>query len=139
MILNDQEGHSDSFRINVESFRTFRDLLFHQQITGRAPVLKAWYILLALGDLKNPFVCLKFMQGMINEQAHFCYTYLPALIFQLCMTNERNTSTPCSFHHLVALILKGRDGGKLWNWVGPRVILIFKILDFPKIMGFLGK
>ena len=108
--LNDQEVHSDLFRINLESFRTFRDLVFYQQITWKEPILKAWYMLLTLGDLKNPFVCLKFMQGMINEQAYFRYTYLPALIFQLCMTNERNTSTPCSFHHLVALILKGRDG-----------------------------
>ena len=30
--VNDQVGHSDSFKINVESFRVFRDLLFYQQI-----------------------------------------------------------------------------------------------------------
>ena len=34
-ILNDQGGHSDSFRINVESFSAFRDPLFLKQIPGR--------------------------------------------------------------------------------------------------------
>ena len=35
LILNNQEGHSDSFRINLESIRTFRGLLFHKKGTGR--------------------------------------------------------------------------------------------------------
>ena len=35
LILNNQEGHSDSFRINLESIRTFRGLLFHKKMFGR--------------------------------------------------------------------------------------------------------
>lgn len=34
LIQNDQRGHSDSFRINMESFSTFEDLLFLKQIPG---------------------------------------------------------------------------------------------------------
>ena len=33
LILNDQGGHSDSFRIDLVSFRTFRGPLFLKQIT----------------------------------------------------------------------------------------------------------
>ena len=35
LILNDQGGHSDSFEINLELFRTFRGLLILKQITGK--------------------------------------------------------------------------------------------------------
>ena len=36
----DLTGHSDSFRINVESFRTFRGPQFIKQITGRELLLE---------------------------------------------------------------------------------------------------
>ena len=42
LILNDQD--LDLFRITVESFRTFRCLLFLKQITGRELLYKREYI-----------------------------------------------------------------------------------------------
>ena len=33
LVVNDQRGHSDSLRINLESFRTIRSPLFHKPVT----------------------------------------------------------------------------------------------------------
>ena len=39
MDLKLPRGHSDSFTINVESFRTFKGPLFFKQIKGRGPFI----------------------------------------------------------------------------------------------------
>ena len=43
LILGDQEGDIDSFRINSESFRTFRVPIFHKAATGQESFLDARY------------------------------------------------------------------------------------------------
>ena len=48
MTLNKSEILPWESKINLESFRTFRGLLFHQPITGRELFLEAWYVLPAL-------------------------------------------------------------------------------------------
>ena len=51
VILNNQDGPLDSFRINLESFRTFRGLLFHKKHYWKRNFLEARYILTALNIL----------------------------------------------------------------------------------------
>ena len=40
LVSNDQGGHSDSFGINLESFRTLKCLKFHKQMIGSELFLK---------------------------------------------------------------------------------------------------
>ena len=40
LVSNDQGGHSDSFGINLESFRTLKCLKFHKQMIGSEHFLK---------------------------------------------------------------------------------------------------
>ena len=56
LMLNDKGGHLDSFKINAETFRTFRGSLFLKQITGRELHLDAQYIQLAL-ELRYMKIC----------------------------------------------------------------------------------
>jgi hypothetical protein len=53
MTLNESEILPWESKINLESFGTFRGLLFHQPITGRELFLEARYVLRALELIEN--------------------------------------------------------------------------------------
>ena len=62
LIHNDEGSHSDSFRINLESFGTFRSHLFHKPVTDRELFLEGRY---AEAALEEKQANLKFYKSII--------------------------------------------------------------------------
>ena len=60
--FSEKLGHSDSFKINIDLFKTFRGIIFYKKIPGLQLVLEAQYIINDCVVKK----CLKSLKSLIN-------------------------------------------------------------------------
>ena len=60
LILDDQDNHLDSFRINLESFKSFRGPLFYKPVTGQV-------LFFLLGIKKQALVIIISFQKILTQ------------------------------------------------------------------------